>query len=141
VHTGFPNYPDGKVKPPYRNRPLSSESDGPVRIIRSGVYPTPTRGFGRRLANHFVAVLDADVDRDRFRESLADRGVQTSFHFPPLHLSPAYRSDQSLPLTEEFARRAVTLPLFPHMQGRQQELVIDAVQTATRVRRQDKIAL
>ncbi|HET8862107.1 MAG TPA: glycosyltransferase family 4 protein, partial [Solirubrobacterales bacterium] len=52
VHTGFPHYPDGVVKPPYRNRPLQIEQIGAVRVMRSWVYPAPNRGFGRRLANH-----------------------------------------------------------------------------------------
>jgi glycosyltransferase involved in cell wall biosynthesis len=53
VHTGFPNYPDGRIPAPYRNRPLLRERapDG-TRIIRSAVYATPNAGFTRRLANH-----------------------------------------------------------------------------------------
>jgi glycosyltransferase involved in cell wall biosynthesis len=52
VHTGFPHYPDGEIKPPYRNRPLQVEGESGVRIMRSWVYPAPNRGFARRLANH-----------------------------------------------------------------------------------------
>jgi glycosyltransferase involved in cell wall biosynthesis len=52
VHTGFPHYPDGQIKPPYRNRPLAVERVDGVRIVRSWVYAAPNRGFGRRLANH-----------------------------------------------------------------------------------------
>jgi glycosyltransferase involved in cell wall biosynthesis len=52
VHTGFPHYPDGEIKPPYRNRPLRVERVDGVRILRSWVYAAPNRGFARRLANH-----------------------------------------------------------------------------------------
>lgn len=52
VHTGFPHYPDGEVKAPYRNRPLLREQIDGVRVLRSWVYAAPNRGFGRRLANH-----------------------------------------------------------------------------------------
>jgi glycosyltransferase involved in cell wall biosynthesis len=52
VHTGFPHYPDGHVKPPYRVRPWLVEAEAPVRLVRSAVYPAPNRGFGRRLAGH-----------------------------------------------------------------------------------------
>jgi glycosyltransferase involved in cell wall biosynthesis len=53
VHTGFPNYPNGRILPPYRNRPLMRESAaGGPKVIRSAVYPAPNTGFGRRLANH-----------------------------------------------------------------------------------------
>jgi glycosyltransferase involved in cell wall biosynthesis len=52
VHTGFPHYPDGEIKPPYRNRPLLIEQSDGVRVMRSWVHAAPNRGFGRRLANH-----------------------------------------------------------------------------------------
>lgn len=79
----------------------------------------------------FTIVLDSAVDRDAFRASLAERGVETSIHFPPLHLSRAYRgSGVRLPVTEEFARRAISLPIFPHMEEWQVELAIEAVNTA-----------
>jgi glycosyltransferase involved in cell wall biosynthesis len=52
VHTGFPHYPDGEIKPPYRNRPLRVEEADGVRVMRSWVYAAPNRGFARRLANH-----------------------------------------------------------------------------------------
>jgi colanic acid biosynthesis glycosyl transferase WcaI len=59
VHTGFPHYPSGVIARPYRNRPAQVERDGPVRIVRSVVYPTPNRGFARRLANHAVFAAGA----------------------------------------------------------------------------------
>ncbi len=52
VHTGFPHYPDGEIKAPFRNRPLQVERDNGVRVMRSWVYAAPNRGFARRLANH-----------------------------------------------------------------------------------------
>jgi colanic acid biosynthesis glycosyl transferase WcaI len=59
VHTGFPHYPSGTIARPYRNRPVKvSEEDG-VRVVRSLVYPTPNRGFARRLLNHTVFATGA----------------------------------------------------------------------------------
>lgn len=52
VHTGFPHYPDGVIKPPYRNRPYLVERDGPVKVVRTAVYPARNRGFARRILNH-----------------------------------------------------------------------------------------
>ncbi|HXS46773.1 MAG TPA: DegT/DnrJ/EryC1/StrS family aminotransferase, partial [Solirubrobacterales bacterium] len=76
----------------------------------------------------FTAVLDRSLDRDEFRRSLADRGVQTSVHYPLLHKSGFYTDPKvRLPNSEDYASRCVTLPLFPQMEGWQQELVTDAV--------------
>jgi dTDP-4-amino-4,6-dideoxygalactose transaminase len=41
--------------------------------------------------------------------------VQTSVHYPPVHLFTVYAPQEPLPLTEEYARREVTVPLFPAM--------------------------
>jgi colanic acid biosynthesis glycosyl transferase WcaI len=59
VHTGFPSYPSGVIQPPYRNRPLQREQDGAVRVVRSAVFPTPNRGFAKRLTNHLVFAATA----------------------------------------------------------------------------------
>jgi dTDP-4-amino-4,6-dideoxygalactose transaminase len=75
----------------------------------------------------FAIVLAEGIDRARFRGRLARRGVQTSVHFPPLHSSAAYGARRTwLPITESFARRAVSLPIFPDMEDWQRELVIEA---------------
>jgi glycosyltransferase involved in cell wall biosynthesis len=59
VHTGFPNYPDGSIRAPYRNSPWLVEGDRKVPVVRSAVYPAPNRGFARRLANHASLALSA----------------------------------------------------------------------------------
>ena len=52
VHTGFPHYPDGAIRPPYRNRPWLVEREDSVKVVRTVVFPTPNRGFARRILNH-----------------------------------------------------------------------------------------
>ena len=54
VHTGFPNYPSGTIARPYRNRRVQVRHEDGVKVVRSLVYPTPNRGFARRLLNHTV---------------------------------------------------------------------------------------
>jgi len=77
----------------------------------------------------FTAVVADGIDRDHVRVALAERGVQTSLHFPPLHLSTAYQAGppRLLPMSEEYARRSITLPLFPEMEESQLALVLDSL--------------
>jgi dTDP-4-amino-4,6-dideoxygalactose transaminase len=83
---------------------------------------------GEQLAHHlFTIVLDDGVGRARFREELAARGVQTSVHYPPVHRFSIYAPAVDLPVTEAYAARAVTLPLFATMTLAQQDEVVDAV--------------
>ena len=79
---------------------------------------------------HVYPVLLAErVDRASFRAFLHNAGVQTSVHYRPLHTTTAFSraSAASLPVTEEYAARTVTIPLFPHMTESQQKLTITAV--------------
>jgi dTDP-4-amino-4,6-dideoxygalactose transaminase len=79
----------------------------------------------------FVVVLDEDVDRDAFRSALAARGVQTSLHYPPVHRFSIYREGApELPVTDAYAARAVSLPMFAHMTDGQQDLVLEATREA-----------
>jgi dTDP-4-amino-4,6-dideoxygalactose transaminase len=81
----------------------------------------------------FAVVLDEDVDREAFRNALAARGVQTSLHYPPVHDFSIYReAPAELPLTDRYAARAVSLPMFAQMTDGQQNLVVDATRDALR---------
>ena len=58
--------------------------------------------------------------------SLREEGIQTSMHYPAIHLTSLYRGmypGVSLPLTETFSRRELTLPLHPKMNTEQVETV------------------
>ncbi len=81
-------------------------------------------------------ILPEGSDRLAFMEYMKSQGIQTSIHYPPIHTFSAYLhhvragSKSSLPLTEEAARRQVTLPLYPGMTDEMVRLVIQAVQNA-----------
>lgn len=93
--------------------------------------PLPDQA-GLHSAHHLFCVLVPEqADRNLFRQRLAEQGVQTSVHYPPVHGFSIYNhSARPLPVTDEYARRTVTLPMFPHMTDSQQELVVDAVAAA-----------
>jgi dTDP-4-amino-4,6-dideoxygalactose transaminase len=77
----------------------------------------------------YPVLLRAGVDREAFCAQLRTAGVQTSIHYPPLHRTSAFAasSTPALPSTERYARRTVTLPLFPHMTDVQQQRVVNAI--------------
>jgi dTDP-4-amino-4,6-dideoxygalactose transaminase len=111
-----------------------AELDARYRELLAGVHgltpalpPVP----GAQLAHHlFTIVLDDGVGRAPFREELAAHGVQTSVHYPPVHRFSIYAAAVDLPVTEAYAARAVTLPLFATMTLAQQDEVVDAVRAA-----------
>jgi dTDP-4-amino-4,6-dideoxygalactose transaminase len=82
----------------------------------------------------FPLVLPPGTDRALFMAALAEKGVQTSIHYPPIHRFSHYRGlwppdfDHGLPQTEAVTPRLVTLPLFPTMTIEQLDRVVAAVQ-------------
>jgi dTDP-4-amino-4,6-dideoxygalactose transaminase len=95
------------------------------------ICPRPGGPSARHAHHLFTAVLPPDADRDQVRAELARRRVQTSLHYPPVHRFSIYADDApELPTTDEYARRALTLPLFAHMSGAQQRHVLDTLRAA-----------
>jgi dTDP-4-amino-4,6-dideoxygalactose transaminase len=85
-------------------------------------------------AHHFVpAVLPDGADRQAVMGRMRDAGVQTTVHYPPIHRLSFYRErypNVSLPKTEAFAHRELTLPLHPKLQNRDVETVANALAAA-----------
>lgn len=83
---------------------------------------------------HIFPVLLKDATlRPALMSHLAQYGIQSSVHYPPIHRFTYYRQlwpadfDHRLPLTEDIASREVTLPLFPGMTSEQMEIVVQSI--------------
>ena len=71
-------------------------------------------------------------DRDGLRACLHDQGIATGIHYPiPIHLQPAYcdlgYEKGSFPVTEEYAERVVSLPMFAELTPSLIEYIVEAV--------------
>jgi colanic acid biosynthesis glycosyl transferase WcaI len=84
VLTGFPNYPDGVIRPPYRGRRFQVERLGAIRVVRAPVYPAPNRGVGRRLLNHLSFAVTSMIAALR-----AGRADAVIVETPPLFTAAA----------------------------------------------------
>lgn len=76
-------------------------------------------GMPGRSSHHLLpAVLPDRTDRAAVMARMAERGVQTTVHYPPIHRMSFYRErfpSTALPVTDAFARRELTLPLHPRL--------------------------
>jgi dTDP-4-amino-4,6-dideoxygalactose transaminase len=81
----------------------------------------PFSEWGGRPSYHLFSILVApSVKREEVMEELRGQGIQTSIHYPPIHLFSLYRKNfgyrkRMLPVTEEVSQRVITLPLHPLM--------------------------
>lgn len=94
--------------------------------------PFGSRPADERPAHHLAAaVLGAGIDRDLVAERLRAAGIQTSVHYPPSHWFAAHARDRAdVDRTEALAGRLITLPLFPHLEPGQVDLVCDVLADA-----------
>lgn len=83
---------------------------------------------------HIRPILLPDgCDRRAFMAAMQAQGIQTSIHYPPVHLFTQYdrgSGNGRLPVTEAVAGREVTLPLYPGMSEEDVAFVVDGVKQA-----------
>jgi dTDP-4-amino-4,6-dideoxygalactose transaminase len=85
-------------------------------------------------AAHLMPVLlPAAVDRAEVMTALREAAIQTSIHYPPVHLFSYYQSlfpGTILPVTEVFAKRELTLPLHPSLDNQDVTRVVSTLRNA-----------
>jgi dTDP-4-amino-4,6-dideoxygalactose transaminase len=95
-----------------------------------GAVETPTVQPWARPAWHLY-VIRSD-GRDEIRSHLDGAGISTGMHYPiPLHLQPALQSlgyaEGDFPVTEDWSRRLLSLPLFAELEPEEVDRVVAAV--------------
>ncbi len=85
----------------------------------------------------FTVLVAPHIDRNKVMERLKRFGIQTSVHYPPVHLFSFYRKrfgfkKGMLPKTEEVSTREMTLPLHPGMNDGDVKWIAEKVREALR---------
>lgn len=86
---------------------------------------------GTSVCHILPILLPAQVERAPFMAGMKARGIQTSFHYPPVSdfsfYSASSHAAHALPVTYQVASREVTLPLYPTLKSGDVEVVVAAV--------------
>ncbi len=108
----------------YHRALASAAPDGPHLIFEPDL---PTTG-------HLAVALLAAGQRPAVRAALADAGIQSSFHYPPIHTFSAYGDDLRFGLarTDEAEQRFISLPLHPWLEPSQVDEIVGIVVAADR---------
>ena len=78
----------------------------------------------------YPVVFDSATERDSIAELLKQDGIQTSIHYPPIHHFSAFQAafpHVDLPVTEAFAARELTLPLYPSLEEGLVDTIVSSV--------------
>jgi dTDP-4-amino-4,6-dideoxygalactose transaminase len=100
-----------------------------------GIFVPFSKLKGHPSYHLFPILVGPHIDRNQVMERLKGFGIQTSVHYPPVHLFSFYRKKFGfkkgmLPKTEEVSRREVTLPLHPRMDEGDAKWIVKRVKEA-----------
>lgn len=112
-------------------------------IYHEALAPLEKQGLVRRPiipqecehnAHMYYILLNPDSSRDAVLQQLRDNGVDSVFHYVPLHSSPAgkkyTRTHGSLKNTDMLSQRLIRLPLWVGIDPAHQRRAVDAVATS-----------
>jgi dTDP-4-amino-4,6-dideoxygalactose transaminase len=101
--------------------------------VKSLVLPPADKdGQTESVYHMFVIRLDNNDIRESLGKALKEQGIETGVHYPvPNHQQPAitelYGQLPSLPKTEDYTRRILSLPMFPALSEQEVKTVADAI--------------
>lgn len=95
---------------------------------------TPWRHPNSYSAFHlYIIALDDPTCHRPIFEALRAQGIGVNLHYIPVHLQPYYRnmgfSPGDFPASEDYYRRAISIPIFGTMEETQQDKVIGALES------------
>ena len=93
----------------------------------------PFSDITKTVAHLMPVILPKGVNREAVMDTLREKGVQSSIHYPPSHKFSYYQKlypDISLPITEEYCARELTLPLHPKLSLEEIHYVCDTIVSA-----------
>ena len=99
-------------------RRLLAATYGQAFANRTADLRLPLLGHEPSAHHLFPVVLPQRVERSAVMSGLYEQGIQTTIHYPPIHQLTWFRQNYpsvSLPVTEAFGARQLTLPLHPKM--------------------------
>ncbi len=101
-------------------------------VKRLTLPPADKDGQTESVYHMFVIRLDNNDTREGLARALKEQGIETGVHYPvPNHLQPAitdlYGPPVSLPKTEDYVKRILSLPMFPALTEAEVKTVADAI--------------
>ena len=81
--------------------------------------------FDKECSYHFYWVRVKN--REKFRENLLKKGIETGTHYKPIHNFSLYKSKIKLSITEKIGKEIVTLPTHPNITEKDLEKIIKTV--------------
>ena len=97
--------------------------------LSEDVLKTPVKTGHRHVYNQYVLCVK---DRDELQKHLKEKGIGTAVYYPKaLHVQECFAEhgykEGDMPISEEFAKKSVAIPIFPELTEKQRERVVEAI--------------
>ena len=66
-------------------------------------------------------------NRHKFRQNLANHGIETGTHYKPIHKMKMYETSIQLPVTEKIGKEIVTIPIHPNLKASEINKIISTI--------------
>jgi UDP-2-acetamido-2-deoxy-ribo-hexuluronate aminotransferase len=102
-----------------------------LRSFQSLVTPKVPVGYQSAWAQYSILARD-ETHRDTIMKSMQSKGIPTVIYYPrPLHLQGAFSSlgyrEGDFPVSEDSAKRIVSLPMHPYLKEEDQQLIASSL--------------
>lgn len=111
-----------------RRKEIAKKYDEALKGVKDIILPFVSKD-NEHIYHQYVIRVN---ERERVRDFLSSRGVQTEVYYPfPLHLLPCYSHlgyrKGDFPEAESAARESLALPIYPEMSDEQLQFSIDSI--------------
>jgi perosamine synthetase len=101
----------------------------------NGITLPPEADWAKNVYWMYTIMIEDDfgVDRDRFKQELMKRGIDTRYTFTPMHNQPSFKangipgSDDGFPVSNELSSKGLYLPSGPNLNDDQIRRVCEAI--------------
>ncbi len=94
----------------------------------NGVFVPQKSEFSTHVYHQFSILLKDNEMRDALKLKLAKNGISSMvYYLLPLHKQLAYKTNDSLPLSEDICNRVLSLPICPELTQENQDRIINLI--------------
>ncbi len=94
----------------------------------NGVFVPQKSEYSTHVYHQFSILLKDNEMRDALKLKLAENGVSSMvYYLLPLHKQLAYKTNDSLPLSEDICNRVLSLPICPELTQENQDRIINLI--------------